>query len=158
MLLLRKIHLYLGMLFAPTIIFFAFSGAMQTFGLHEAEKADANQPPAWIVTLAELHKEQRLSHPKTQKPPGALDAMRAERANAAQDVAAAPGAGSTPAAEQASITSQTILKFFVLLMAVGLILSAALGILIAFRNTRTRRAAGVALAIGMVLPLTLIFL
>jgi hypothetical protein len=33
----RQLHLYLGTLFAPSIIFFAFTGSLQLFGLHEGQ-------------------------------------------------------------------------------------------------------------------------
>ena len=37
----RKLHLWIGLLFAPTPSFFALSGALQVFGVHEAK---AGQP------------------------------------------------------------------------------------------------------------------
>ena len=43
----REWHLYLGTLFAPSIIFFALSGSLQLFGLHEGHPGEAYQPPAW---------------------------------------------------------------------------------------------------------------
>src|SRR5689334_13374270 len=55
---LRQLHLYLGVVFAPVIVFFAFSGALQVLGLHEPVHGTA--PPAWISQLSTLHKHQRL--------------------------------------------------------------------------------------------------
>ena len=57
---LRQLHLYLGCFFAPLIAFFAFTGLLQTYGLHEAPK-NAPQPPAWIKSLAMVHKHQNLA-------------------------------------------------------------------------------------------------
>lgn len=178
MLLLRKFHLYLGTLFAPAIIFFAASGILQVIGLHEAEDADAAQPPAWIVTLASIHKDQHLPRPKTPKPPDALEQMRADHAqehdpahadtdaHAHADTDAhthahehAPGAGpdGKPSAEAAG-WSQKLLKAFAVMMAIGLILSAVIGIVIAITSHRTRRTAVVMLLLGFVLPLGLLAL
>ena len=56
---LRKIHLYLGCVFAPLLIFFAVSGAWQTFMLHHALKDGSYSPPAWIAALSEVHQHQR---------------------------------------------------------------------------------------------------
>ena len=59
---IRQIHLYLGTLFAPLIIFFAFSGALQTFGFHESAKGGSYRAPAWIIAIANIHKDQRIAH------------------------------------------------------------------------------------------------
>jgi len=56
---LRKIHLYLGCVFAPLLSFFAVSGAWQTFMLHHALKDGSYSPPAWISALSEVHQHQR---------------------------------------------------------------------------------------------------
>ncbi|HEY6189525.1 MAG TPA: hypothetical protein VIW80_17870 [Pyrinomonadaceae bacterium] len=59
---IRQIHFYLGVFFAPIIILFALSGALQTFRLQESPKGSTYTPPAWIVKLADVHKDQRASH------------------------------------------------------------------------------------------------
>lgn len=58
--LLRQLHLYLGCFFAPLVAFFAFTGLVQTYGLHEAPK-NAPQPSAWIRAVAMVHKHQNLA-------------------------------------------------------------------------------------------------
>lgn len=58
---IRKTHLYLGLLFAPLLIFFAVTGAWQTFTLHEKQGANAPPPSMWFVLPSEVHKGQRLS-------------------------------------------------------------------------------------------------
>ena len=47
--LLRQIHLYLGVFTAPAILFFALSGVLQTFGLHETTKDSSYKPARWIL-------------------------------------------------------------------------------------------------------------
>jgi hypothetical protein len=59
---IRQIHFYLGVLFAPIIILFALSGALQTFRLQESPKGSTYEPPGWIVRLADIHKDQRAAH------------------------------------------------------------------------------------------------
>ena len=61
---IRQIHFYLGVFFAPLIILFALSGAFQTFRLQESPKGSTYTPPAWIVKLADIHKDQRAVHEK----------------------------------------------------------------------------------------------
>lgn len=57
---LRRMHALLAIIAAPTILFFAFTGAFQLFGLHEAH--GSYRPPALLADLARLHKEQVLTH------------------------------------------------------------------------------------------------
>ena len=56
---MRNIHLYLGVFFAPLLLFFLISGCWQTFGLHEASKSGDYVPPAIIKSLSQVHKDQR---------------------------------------------------------------------------------------------------
>ena len=57
----RQLHLYLGVFFAPAILFFAFSGSLQLFSLHEGHPGESYQPPKWIEELASIHKDQRIA-------------------------------------------------------------------------------------------------
>ena len=56
---MRNIHLYLGVFFAPLLVFFLISGSWQTFNLHEASKSGDYVPPAIIKSLSQVHKDQR---------------------------------------------------------------------------------------------------
>ena len=56
---MRNIHLYLGVFFAPLLLFFLISGSWQTFDLHTASKDGSYVPPAIIKTLSQVHKDQR---------------------------------------------------------------------------------------------------
>ena len=56
---MRNIHLYLGVFFAPLLMFFLISGSFQTFNLHEASKSGDYKPPAIIKSLSQVHKDQR---------------------------------------------------------------------------------------------------
>ncbi len=154
---IRKLHLYLGTLFAPAILFFSFTGILQTIGLHEADDPAAARPAAWIVAIASLHKEQHLPQPKAHKADGPVADMRA--GNVEQDRRAAAStapAGDEQKAESKQNLSQTLLKAFVVSMAIGLIASALLGIYIALGNPRTRRTAILMLAVGTILPIVLV--
>lgn len=57
---LREIHLYLGCLFAPILIFFATTGAWQLFALHRGRKDGSYIPPRPIVLLSDVHQYQHL--------------------------------------------------------------------------------------------------
>ena len=58
--LLRQLHLYLGALFAPLLIFFAATGAWQLFGLHQDAKDGSYRAPAVLSALAAVHKHSHL--------------------------------------------------------------------------------------------------
>jgi hypothetical protein len=60
---LREIHLYLGCLFAPVLIFFAVTGAWQLFSLNHGRKDNSYVPPKIIVRLSEIHQYQHIPPP-----------------------------------------------------------------------------------------------
>ena len=62
---IRQIHFYLGVFFAPSIIFFAFTGMLQTFSIHEQHQGKPGVP--WVTALAEVHKNQRVPESWTGK-------------------------------------------------------------------------------------------
>jgi hypothetical protein len=147
---IRQFHLYLGTFFAPVIFFFALSGALQTFGLHENEEDGSYNAPAWIATMAEIHKDQRLAKPHRPHP----QAAPAENAPAHDEhpPAAAPGD------EHKEAPSSLPLKCFVLLLAIGLMVTAALGIYMALQSRNNRRITWFMLAGGVIVPIVLLFL
>ena len=65
---LRAIHLFLGCLFPPMLIFFVLTGALQTFDLHERHN-DGSQPPGIVDNLSEVHKHQRWPTEGERIPP-----------------------------------------------------------------------------------------
>ena len=136
---LRQVHLYLAVFFAPAIIFFAFSGMLQTYGFHEAR--GGGEPPAWIRAIASLHQHQRLHRPERPKPAPAPGAP-----------AAARDAG--PARQEG--TSTAALKLFTGLMGLGLVVTSLLGIGIALGTRSTRRVSAAMLVAGLALPVVLI--
>ncbi|MEO5721139.1 MAG: hypothetical protein ABIR71_06690 [Chthoniobacterales bacterium] len=57
---LRLLHLYLGCLFAPALLFFAISGSWQIFRLQDTAKDGSYTPPAVLKTLSAIHINQHL--------------------------------------------------------------------------------------------------
>src|SRR5277367_1640251 len=66
---LRLTHLYIGVFTAPALLFFAFTGALQTFSLHETTRGSSYKPPAWAVTLGQIHKKQTTVLPVRKPAP-----------------------------------------------------------------------------------------
>ena len=67
---IRRIQLYLGTFFAPAIIFFALTGAVQTFGPHEDARDGSYHSPRWLSMLAEIRKDQSMEQPHRRPPLG----------------------------------------------------------------------------------------
>jgi hypothetical protein len=109
---LRSIHLYLGCIFAPILLFFAISGIWQMFNWNNSGTFQA---------LSSIHTMKRL------KTGGAF-------------------------------LSSPLLKIFVLLMAVSFIITTLLGIIMALKFGRSRRAALLCMAAGILIPILLILL
>ncbi|HEX4711576.1 hypothetical protein [Phenylobacterium sp.] len=132
--LIRTIHRYAAVFFAPAILFFCLTGLLQTFDLHKV-RPDQN-PPELVLRLAALHKDQTLDLPK-RKP--ALPGNEAKRNQAPPQ----PRLG------------QMLLKVFVALTSVGLAVTTIVGLCIAFRGPRGRLMSLWLLLLGLVLPLVL---
>jgi hypothetical protein len=118
---MRSVHLYLGVFFAPLLLFFLISGCWQTFNLHEASEDGSYHPPAIIKSLSQVHKNQRwVDHNGVPQP-------------------------SIP------------LRYLIVFMSIGLLVSTVLGIVMAFKYTR-EWIVWVLLFIGTVTPCFLLWL
>jgi hypothetical protein len=143
-LLLRKLHGYVGMLIAPSVIFFAATGILQVYHLHEAHGAYA--PAPIVQKLGTLHKDQTLQARRRGGPPAAAGARRARPPEAAEAGRAGPN------------VAVQLLKAFFALAAAGLIFSTAAGVWIALQQPLRRRAHLWLLAAGAIVPTVLALL
>lgn len=150
--LIRQLHLYVGVLFAPTILFFALTGALQLFGLHEESRDGAYTPPALIESLSQVHIHQRFGAKPTRPgpPPGAA-ARPAARAEAAPRLSE----GNNPATSKRPAQHPGA-KWFFLFAALGLTASALLGLWMGLSQSRSPRLAWGLLVAGILLPVLLI--
>jgi len=154
----RQIHLYIGIFIAPAILFFAFTGALQTFSLHETGHGRANYtPPKWIMQIAQLHKNQNLTV-REKKPGSPPDAKpKAEKPADLPAMSAAPA--TTPVAPKPPAVPQKShlpMKIFFLLVSLGLASSTITGIYMAYRFNRNAWVVTGLLAAGVVVPLLLL--
>lgn len=127
------------MLIAPSLLMFAASGAFQVFRLNDARPGYT--PPAIVSTLGQLHKNQRLSAPpRPARPEGPARAGRR-----------------APEAAPATPVSQVILKWFAVVVAIGLFISTALGIWMGAMQSRWKVTARWLLLAGTVVPVARLF-
>lgn len=140
--LMRRVHLYLGMFSAPAILFFALTGILQTLSLHEVSRNGSYQPSTWIVALAQIHKKQtsqvperKAAPPPNANVPGREMSKRIEPPISSNRYKAIP------------------MKIFFVIVGVGLIFSTVTGMVMAWKFKRDRRVVlGLSIA-GAVVPI-----
>ncbi len=120
---LRALHVYLGCAFAPLLMMFLVSGALQTFELHEARKDGSYKPAQWLVNAASIHTHQRLAPESREK----------------RD-------------------PNWLMRIVFVAAAIGLLTTVSLGLVMAWQLKRERRRAMIGLAIGVVLPVAVLFI
>ena len=141
---IRFVHRYLGLFFAPAIVFFAFTGALQTFGLHEISRNSSYVPPRWIVRIAQLHKKQTAQIPPPKN--------RARIKNS-------PDTSTTIAKQKAGNGSAKLaLKCFVFVMSLALMLTTVFGIMMAVRYGGSTRVVWAVIFAGALFPLAIVLM
>jgi hypothetical protein len=169
MMTVRRLHLYIGLFIAPSILFFAFSGSLQLFSLHEAH--GSYRPPVLIEKLGSLHKDQRFTArarrpvPAAAGKPAAAEDADHDRAGADHDhadAAPAPAAAKAKASDPKALASKPFkeqaLKWLFLAVAVGLLLSTSLGVWMGLTFARSKVLAWILLLAGAALPVLLVVL
>jgi hypothetical protein len=159
----RLVHLYLGVFIAPALIFFAFTGALQTFSLHETTRGSSYKPPAWAVTLGQIHKKQTMVVPVRKQPPPDRPSpdKPTDRTQSAATAASQPAQNPSQKPAEAAASKQhnaLPLKIFFLLVAIGLFLSTISGIYMSYKYIRNRILITALLIGGIVIPMLLIIL
>jgi hypothetical protein len=155
---LRLIHLYTGVFIAPALLFFAFTGALQTFSLHETTRGSSYKPPAWAVMLGQIHKKQTPIVPvrKPAPPDKQADKGTPEKAQSSTTSQPTPVEAPKPTAEAASKSHNPLpLKCFFLLVSIGLFVSTLTGLYMSYKYIRTRRLITVILLCGIIFPVLL---
>lgn len=141
---IRLLHRYLGLFFAPAIVFFSFSGALQTFGWHETTRGSSYEPPGWIVRMAQLHKKQTLFVP-------------APKHKAPISLVSDPPASAIKK-NNGDSRVKFALKCFVFVMSIALMLSTVLGVVMALRFSKDARIVWAVVLCGVVFPIAVALL
>jgi hypothetical protein len=148
----RYTHLYLGVFIAPALLFFAFTGALQTFSLHETTRSSSYKTPAWIATLAQIHKKQTMAVPARKlAPPGPQAASPKIYKPVTTEKA-------PPSDIRAKPHNPMPLKLFFLVVSLGLFLSTLSGLYMSYRYSRNRPLITAILIAGVLIPIALLYL
>jgi hypothetical protein len=143
---LRRWHSYIGLLIAPSVLFFALTGALQIFNLHEAHTG--YRPAPLIEKLSAVHKDQVFEQPAKHHDDNAPPS---------------PGtpAGDEPAQrqEEDKTSGATFaLKWYFLFVALALSASTLIGIWMGITQIGRTAIAWALLAAGALLPIGLLLL
>jgi hypothetical protein len=155
-LIIRRWHAYLGLLIAPSVLFFALTGALQLFGLHESR--GSYKPPALIEKLGSVHKDQVFAagHHGGPPPAAAHDAAPGhDDDDHDHDPGNSQGQGDH---DDNDALSTTLLKWYFLVVALALAVSTGFGVWMGLTQMRRTGLAWTLLVIGTVVPVTLLVL
>jgi hypothetical protein len=139
------LHAYIGAFIAPSVLFFAVTGALQLFSLHEAHGGYV--PPALLEKLSAVHKDQRFAagHHDDGPPPAARGPKAATPDHDDDHPKALP--------------ARTVaLKWLFLAIDIGLMVSTLIGAWMAVTFTRNKGVIWTLLILGAVLPVLILAL
>lgn len=156
---LRLLHLYIGVFIAPALLFFAFTGALQTFSLHETTRGSSYKPPVWAVMLAQIHKKQTPIVPVRKPAPPEREGGKAapEKAQSSSSgIQAAPVEAPKSNSVAAPKSHNALpLKCFFLLVSIGLFASTLSGLYMSYKYIRNKRLITAMLLGGIIVPVLL---
>lgn len=153
----RLLHFYLGVFTAPALLFFAFTGALQTFSLHETTRGSSYKPPQWAVVLGQIHKKQTpVVAAKKSQPVAAANNKQGDQAKLREPESVRESGTAAPQ-PMAREHHPLPLKIFFLVISVGLALSTLTGIYMSFKYARNKRVVTTLLVLGALIPVVLVF-
>jgi hypothetical protein len=141
---IRQLHVYLSVFVAPSLIFFAATGALQTFRIPDDKAA-----PVLLQKLARVHKDDVFAPKPARKPPPAA----ANRPRPSPPPPPPPA----PAPEPAKRSTQ-MLKWFFSLVSVAVIVTSLLGLWMALVQHRRRVLLWVVFLGGTAAPILILML
>lgn len=144
----RLIHLYVGVFIAPAIVFFAFTGAIQTLSLHVSAKGGTYKPASWIIVLAQLHKRQT-----TELPPNKLQTPASSSPTVKPD--ALKKISSSETGLERTTHNSLPLKIFFLIVSAGLFASTSTGLYMSYKYSRNKVLLAILFIAGIVVPISL---
>ncbi len=165
----RLLHLYLGVFATPALLFFAITGALQTFSLHETTRGSDYKPPKIIAELAQLHKKQTLVVPEKKSQPPTPAKQAADKPDNDKPVGDKPAhdkhvaedsthqAPSAPGPE-AKPKNLLPMKIFFLIIAISLLLSTITGLYMSYKFVRNKTLVTASLLAGIIIPVLLTLL
>jgi len=134
---LRQLHIYLSFFIAPALLFFAITGAFQTFRIPDEKTA-----PVLLQKLARVHRDDVYAL-KPAPPPKAASADEPKKAKPAK-----------PAPK----LSTTLVKWFFVLTSIVMVVTTLMGVWMGLAYSRNRTVLWLLLLAGSAVPASLLAL
>ncbi|MBS0362254.1 MAG: hypothetical protein JSR98_12820 [Proteobacteria bacterium] len=154
---IRQVHVYLSVFVAPSLIFFAATGAFQTFRI--PDRPDA---PVVLQKLARAHKDSvfAVKPARPKKPDGAQGGERrrhddGDAAKAKGDAPPMAAAPDKPAKPQPKAATEAV-KWFFVIAAIAMTVSTLLGVWMALAYHKRKAVMWALLIAGTVIPVALL--
>ena len=147
---IRQWHSYVGLFIAPSVLFFALTGALQLFSLHESH--GDYRPAAFVEKLSSVHKDQVFAL-GDHHPPGPPERAAAQSAGG---MGQPGGAGPRDGDGDKGGVATLMLKIYFMVIAVGLSLSSVLGLWMGLTQMRRARTAWLLVMAGTLIPVGLL--
>ena len=141
MALLRRWHVYVSVFVGPSLVFFAITGALQTFRI--PDRPDA---PAIVQKLARVHKDDVFALKPARPPRPEAKGEHADAKPSARTEAPAAGKGAKP--KRAS----ELVKWVFALISVAIAVTTGIGLWMALVYHRERRLIWALFLAGAILP------
>jgi hypothetical protein len=151
---IRLTHHYVGVFFAPTILFFAITGGLQMFGLHETSRGSSYVPPAILVHLSQLHKKGTLYLPQRKGVPPAPAKTDVPKADVPKSDSPKPLPPSAPSPTPDPLP----MKIFFGATALALLISTCTGLFMSWKYARRKAVVIGVLLAGIAVPAVLLLL
>jgi hypothetical protein len=137
---IRRWHSYIGLFIAPSVLFFALTGATQIYNLHEAH--GSYHPPALLEKLSSVHMDQVFELGHHHDSPESDDH---------------PAPGPEEHEDEPGLAT-LLLKGYFLLVALGLAVSTVFGLWMGLVQTRNKTVGWLLVGAGSVIPLVLLLI
>ena len=136
---LRQLHIYLSFFIAPCLIFFAITGAFQTFRVPDEKTA-----PVLLQKLARVHRDDVFAL-KPEPPPKAATAAEPKKASPPKVKAKAP-------------LATTLVKWFFVLTSTTMVITTLMGLWMGLAYSRNKTILWLLLFAGSAVPASLLAL
>jgi hypothetical protein len=151
---LRLTHNYVGVFFAPSILFFAITGGFQMFGLHETSRGSSYVPPTILIHLSQLHKKGTLYLPPRKAAP-----QTSAKSDGSKPDAPKSDPPKSPVPAPASPAHNPLpMKVFFGATALALVISTSTGLFMSWKYARRKAVVGWVFLAGVVCPTLLLLL
>ena len=147
----RQFHLYIGVFSAPALLFFALSGALQTFSLHEAKKGCDYKPPRWIVVMGEIHKKQAIESLVHKSQSAVMEDVWTQDRHGINEASRGTSHAPTRSAHH-----PLLLKVFFVIVSLGFLSSVLTGVYMSYKYNRNQRLVTAVLLVGLITPVLLL--